>query len=125
MTDIGDFVDDARDAALDFVNGEEREIGHVVLGVVVTAGFALAATLLANKALQPRLSAADIRSGARPVTERAGSAAPQHCADPLGCDPSRERPVAGIASRRAGPADRRGHGVRRSGRSLRARGPQA
>ena len=70
MTDIGDFVDDARDAALDFVNGEEREIGHVVLGVVVTAGFALAATLLANKALQPRLSAADIRSGARPVTER-------------------------------------------------------
>ncbi|MGV9008530.1 tryptophan-rich sensory protein [Brevundimonas sp.] len=70
MTDIADFVDDARDAALDFVNGEDRDMGHVILGVVVTAGFALAATLLANKALQPRLSAADIRSGARPVTER-------------------------------------------------------
>jgi tryptophan-rich sensory protein len=70
MTDIADFVDDARDAALDFVNGDERDMGHVVLGVVVTAGFALAATFLANKALQPRLSASDIRSGARPVTER-------------------------------------------------------
>lgn len=70
MTDIGDFVDDARDAALDFVNANEDEIGHVLLGVVVTAGFALAATFLANKALQPKLSAADIRSGARPVTER-------------------------------------------------------
>lgn len=67
MTDIGDFVEDARDAALDLVNADRDEIGHVVLGVVVTAGFALAATFLANKALQPRL---DIRSGARPVTER-------------------------------------------------------
>lgn len=70
MTDIGDFVEDARDAALDLVNADKDEIGHVVLGVVVTAGFALAATFLANKALQPRLSASDIRSGARPVTER-------------------------------------------------------
>ena len=70
MTDIGDFVDDARDAALEFVNAEDRDMRHVVLGVVVTAGFALAATFLANKALQPRLSAQDIRSGARPVTER-------------------------------------------------------
>lgn len=70
MTDIGDFVEDARDAALDFVNANEDEIGHVLLGVVVTAGFALAATFLANKALQPRLSAADVRKGARPVTER-------------------------------------------------------
>ena len=70
MTDIGEFVGDARDAALDLVNADKDDIGHVLLGVAVTAGFALAATLLANKALQPRLSAADIRSGARPVTER-------------------------------------------------------
>ena len=70
MTDIDDFVDDARDAALDFVNGEERSLGHVVLGVAVTAGFALAATFLAQRALTPRISAEDRRNGARPVTER-------------------------------------------------------
>lgn len=70
MTDIDDFMDDARDAAVDFVNGEDRSLGHVLLGVAVTAGFALAATWLANRALSPRLSARDIHSGARPVTDR-------------------------------------------------------
>ncbi|MDQ8029130.1 MAG: tryptophan-rich sensory protein [Brevundimonas sp.] len=70
MTDIDDVFDDAKDAALDFVNGEDRSVGHVLLGVAVTAGFALAATFLAQKALTPRLSAEDLRSGARPVTER-------------------------------------------------------
>ncbi|MGQ3039768.1 MAG: tryptophan-rich sensory protein [Brevundimonas sp.] len=70
MTDIDDVFDDARDAALDFVNGEDRSIGHVLLGVAVTAGFALAATFLAQKALSPRISATDLRNGARPVTER-------------------------------------------------------
>lgn len=70
MTDIDDVFDDARDAALDFVNGEDRSVGHVLLGVAVTAGFALAATFLAQRAMRPRLSAAEIASGARPVTER-------------------------------------------------------
>ena len=70
MTDIDDVFDDAKDAALDFVNGEDRSVGHVLLGVAVTAGFALAATFLAQKALSPRLSTDDLKSGARPVTER-------------------------------------------------------
>ena len=70
MTDIDDVFDDVQDAATGFLNAEDRSLGHVLLGVVVTAGFALAATLLAQKALSPRLSAADLRNGARPVTER-------------------------------------------------------
>ena len=70
MTDIDDVFDDVQDAATGFLNAEDRSLGHVLLGVAVTAGFALAATLLAQKALSPRLSAADLRNGARPVTER-------------------------------------------------------
>lgn len=54
MTDIDDILDDARDAAGDFLNANEREIGHVILGVAVTVGFALGATLLARTTIRPR-----------------------------------------------------------------------
>lgn len=70
MTDIDSVFDDVQDAATEFLNAEDRSMGHVLLGVAVTAGFALVATVLAQKALSPRLSADDLKSGARPVTER-------------------------------------------------------
>lgn len=68
MTDIEDFVDDARDAASDFLNAGNRDTGHVVLGVALTVGFALGAMLLAKSTITPRparLSADDA-----PITER-------------------------------------------------------
>lgn len=54
MADLDTIVDGARDKALDFINGEDRSTTHVLLGVAVTAGFALLATILADKALHPR-----------------------------------------------------------------------
>ncbi|MFN3669911.1 MAG: tryptophan-rich sensory protein [Brevundimonas sp.] len=67
MTDIDDILDDARDAAGDFLNANERDVGHVVLGVAVTIGFALGATLLARQTLRPRHAHA---LGDAPITER-------------------------------------------------------
>jgi len=58
MTDIVDNVEDAletaRDAAGDFLNIGERNAGHVALGVAVTVGLALAATLFASRTVEPR-----------------------------------------------------------------------
>ncbi|MDI1326015.1 MAG: TspO protein [Brevundimonas sp.] len=68
MTDIDDILDDARDAAGDFLNANERDIGHVILGVAVTLGFALGATLLARSTIQPRRMHMGEDDG--PITER-------------------------------------------------------
>ena len=68
MTDIDEVLDDARDAATGFLNAEGRGTGHVLLGVAVTVGFALAATVFARKTIRPRpehLSGDDT-----PITER-------------------------------------------------------
>ncbi|NJC41589.1 tryptophan-rich sensory protein [Brevundimonas alba] len=51
---IDDALDDARDAATEFLNAEGRHPGHVVLGVAVTVGFALAATLFASRTVRAR-----------------------------------------------------------------------
>lgn len=68
MTDIDDILDDARDAAGDFLNANQRDLGHVVLGVAVTIGFALGATLLARTTIRPRpIHLADDDA---PITER-------------------------------------------------------
>ena len=68
MTSIDDALDDARDAATGFLNAEGRHPGHVALGVAVTVGFALAATLFATRTLAPTR---DLRGdGHAPVTER-------------------------------------------------------
>ena len=68
MTDIDDILDDARDAAGDFLNANERDIGHVILGVAVTVGFALGAALLARTTIRPRpMQLADDDA---PITER-------------------------------------------------------
>lgn len=51
MVAIDEALDDAREAATDFLNAEGRNPGHVAMGVVLTAGFALAATLFATRTL--------------------------------------------------------------------------
>jgi benzodiazapine receptor len=71
MSDIDDRLDDIRDAATEFLNADERDVGHVALGVAVTVGFALLATALASGTIGPhRRSLAHMRDGAGPVTER-------------------------------------------------------
>lgn len=54
MTDIDEVLDDARDAATEFLNAEGRGTGHVLLGVALTVGFALAATVFARQTIRPR-----------------------------------------------------------------------
>jgi translocator protein len=68
MASIDNALDDARDAATDFLNAEGRHPGHVALGVLLTVGFALAATAFASRTVrpQPRYLAEDDA----PITER-------------------------------------------------------
>lgn len=54
MAHIDDVIDDAREAAADFLNAEDRELSHVLLGAVLTVGFALAATAVASRTITPR-----------------------------------------------------------------------
>ncbi len=51
---IDDALDDARDAATEFLNADGRGTGHVMLGVALTLGFALAATAFASRTVRPR-----------------------------------------------------------------------
>ncbi len=68
MVAIDDALDDAREAATEFLNAEGRHPGHVALGVALTVGFALAATAFATRTVapQPRRLADDDA----PITER-------------------------------------------------------
>lgn len=68
MTSIDNAFDDARDAAAGFLNAEGRKPGHVLVGVALTVGFALAATLFATRTLAP--SRDQPGDGDAPVTER-------------------------------------------------------
>ena len=68
MVAIDEALDDAREAATDFLNAEGRHPGHVALGVVLTAGFALAATLFATRTLSPTPDRP--HDAQAPVTER-------------------------------------------------------
>lgn len=76
MTDIDDVLDDAREAATDFLNSEGRSAGHVALGFAITAGFALFATALATGLIDPRRTPRHLRGQnirrlkSAPVTER-------------------------------------------------------
>ncbi|MDZ4365370.1 TspO protein [Brevundimonas sp.] len=67
MTDIDQAVDSARGAVVDFVNGEDRSLGHMLLGVAITAGFAIAATAFATRTIR---AAPPMDGDGRPVTER-------------------------------------------------------
>lgn len=71
MSDIPASIDDAIDAAADFLNADERDVGHVVLGVAITVGFALLATAAATGVIGPRRrTVRQVREGNAPVTER-------------------------------------------------------
>ena len=68
MLNIDDAVDDARDAAVGFLNAEERNAGHVLLGLAVTIGFALAATAFARRTVRPNPET--LADDDNPITER-------------------------------------------------------
>ena len=68
MTDIDDVFDDVQDAATDFLNAEGRNVAHVVLGVAITVGFALAATAFARRTIRPRPE--HLTETDAPITER-------------------------------------------------------
>ncbi len=68
MTSIDHALDDAQDAAASFLNAEGRGAAHVALGVAVTVGFALAATLFASRTIRPRPQF--LTDDAAPITER-------------------------------------------------------
>jgi translocator protein len=59
--------DDVREGATDLINAENRDGGHVLLGVGLTLGFALAATALAHVSVRPQKKSGEDQ----PVTERA------------------------------------------------------
>jgi tryptophan-rich sensory protein len=65
---IDNALDDAREAATGFLNAEGRHPGHVLMGVGLTVGFALAATLFATRTLAPQRD--DPLDDEAPVTER-------------------------------------------------------
>ncbi len=65
---IDNALDDARDAATDFLNADGRDPRHVAVGVVLTVGFALAATVFATRTLAPTRDRPG--DGHAPVTER-------------------------------------------------------
>ena len=67
MTGIDEAFDDVQDAATSFLNAEGRGAAHVALGVAVTVGFALAATIFASRTIRPRLLDT---TGDAPITER-------------------------------------------------------
>ena len=68
MTTIDHALDDAQDAATSFLNAEGRGAGHVALGVAVTVGFALAATIFASRTIRPRPQT--LAGEDAPITER-------------------------------------------------------
>ncbi|MDP1777835.1 MAG: TspO protein, partial [Brevundimonas sp.] len=68
MTTIDHALDDVQDAATSFLNAEGRGAVHVVLGVAVTVGFALAATVFASRTIQPRPRY--LAEDDAPITER-------------------------------------------------------
>ena len=59
-------LDGVQDKATDLINARDRDGGHVLLGLGLTLGFAVAATALAHVSVRPQS-----RGGAKqPVTER-------------------------------------------------------
>lgn len=68
MTTIDTALDDAREAATGLLNAEGRHPGHVLLGVGLTVGFALAATVFATRTLAATRDQPG--DGHAPVTER-------------------------------------------------------
>ena len=53
MSAIEDTLDEVRDTASHLLNADDRSAGHVLLGIAVTAGFALIATAVATGTVSP------------------------------------------------------------------------
>jgi len=68
MTTIDTALDDAREAATGLLNAEGRRPGHVLLGIGLTVGFALAATVFATRTMAATRDQPG--DGHAPVTER-------------------------------------------------------
>lgn len=68
MPDMDEVLDDARDAASDFLNADGRGAGHILIGVALTVGFALAATAFARRTIRPRPET--LADDDAPITER-------------------------------------------------------
>ncbi|HYC98566.1 TspO protein [Brevundimonas sp.] len=68
MASIDNALEDAREAATDFLNAGDRHPGHVLIGVALTVGFALAATAFATRAVRPRPQY--LADDDAPITER-------------------------------------------------------
>lgn len=68
---LDDALDDAMDTAGEFLNAQDRNPGHVALGLIVTIGFALGSALLARNVIEPRRrSMQQALNDEGPVTER-------------------------------------------------------
>ena len=59
-------LDDVRDEAVDLINARDREGSHVLMGVGLTVGFAIAAATIANLSIRPRRKGGEDQ----PITER-------------------------------------------------------
>ncbi len=71
MTSIDTAVDEVRDRAVELLNSEGRSASHVAMGLALTAGFALAATILATRTIPPhKRSLAQARDKQAAVNER-------------------------------------------------------
>jgi hypothetical protein len=71
MPSLENALDTARHQTADLLNAEGRNWPHVALGVVLTAGFALAATTAASKLIRPQpRRAPQPLGGDAPITER-------------------------------------------------------
>ena len=68
MTTIDEALDDVQDAATDFLNADGRGAAHVALGIALTVGFALAATVFARQTISPRPQT--LADDDAPITER-------------------------------------------------------
>lgn len=71
MSNIDDALDAARDKAADILNSEGRHPSHVALGLVLSVGFAVAATTLASQLVRPHQAEPGQRqTGKKPIVER-------------------------------------------------------
>ncbi len=75
MTTLDDMIDDVADQATGLLNSEGRSASHVAFGIILTVGFAVAATTLATRAqparpqsLRPTIKS--LRRNERPVVEK-------------------------------------------------------
>lgn len=70
MTTLDDMIEDVADQATGLLNSEGRSASHVAFGILLTVGFAIAATTLATRAQSPRPTIKSLRRNEHPVVEK-------------------------------------------------------